>query len=169
MQQNFSTIESELLLLVPAFARMTNYKKQFGIEVVSLYKRSFMILFISIIIFFFYSCSVTVRNKVKNPNENFDTCRTFYDIKSHKNQHLFVKGRIQKYIPGSLTTETEKMVSGWEIVLRDSVSLSLIPKGKEIKIEQFENRDVLIFALVYYGNITTSNAGLDMTGYRIDA
>ena len=103
-------------------------------------------------------------------NLKLDTCRLWGDIESNWNKDAYVVGRIIEYVPPRDNSKLgDEKIWDWELVTIDNYSIPLISQNRNLDVNSYIGKNVILKAFIKYGIIFGSENTANMQGTRIDA
>jgi hypothetical protein len=103
-------------------------------------------------------------------NLQLDTCRLWDDIESHWNKDAYITGRIIEYVPPHDNSKLgDEKIWDWELVTIDNYSIPLISKNKNLDVNIFIGKNVIVKSFIKYGIIFGTENTANIQGTRIDA
>lgn len=109
---------------------------------------------------------------VSKPESNYplDTCRVWKDIEAHYNCEAYVTGKIIEYTPPHDNSKLgDEKIFDWEILTADNYKIPLFAKNKELDINSFNGKNVIVRGNVIYGIIFGYENTANIEGTKIDA
>jgi hypothetical protein len=118
-----------------------------------------------------YACSTgSTQNTIPaNPDQPY--CTEWKCIESNANKKATVEGLFRKYTPEKAGKGAGHMFWDWEIMLADSTAIPVIAKNRSLDLAAFENRKVVVDALVFEGIIIGTDDppyAQSARGFRLD-
>ncbi len=114
------------------------------------------------------------KDEVKLEIKSNFTCNDFSCLQNEKNKKGNIEGFFRKYTPNKKGKGAGYMFWDWELLLADSTAVPVVDVNKNIDMSIYENKNVSIYANIFYGIIIGGNSSLEdqeqaAKGYRIDA
>jgi len=139
-------------------------------------------LYLIVILFVFalgYSCEDSKAKNIKLTEIEYVTdsgytCTSYSCLQDKKNTNVTIEGVLRKYTPNKVGKGAGVKFWKWELLLDDSVAIPVVDVNKKLFLSFYENKEVTIYANLFYGIIIGGNSKPDdmvqqAKGFRIDA